>query len=281
MAFQLLGRVRAMEIFVRRKDNKKKAAERNRPRFLVWVAVVVSLSSALALYVGWRPVGRLADRWRESMLTNSYFSVQEIKVGGGEKVGGSEIVAMAGMSQGMNIWKVDPATIERKIGKHPWVKRVLVRRELPRRVVIEVEEREVKGIVVMGKLYYVDAEGSVFKEVEEGEKTDFLLLTGLQQADLTSQNHATRQKIREALKLGELMAGGSLTLSEIHFSPQGGAVLYPMAYPIALHVGWGDWQGKVQRLERVLEMWKGKEARLASLDLSFRDRVVARLKKGF
>jgi len=43
-------------------------------------------------------------------------------------------------------------------------------------------------------------------------------------------------------------------------------------------VGWGDWQGKVQRLERVLEMWKGKEARLASLDLSFRDRVVAKLR---
>src|SRR3989304_3336088 len=88
MAFQLLGRVRAMEILVRRKDNKKKAAERSRPRFLVWVAVVASLSSALALYVGRRPVGRLADRLRESMLTNSYFSVQEIKGGGGGEGGG-------------------------------------------------------------------------------------------------------------------------------------------------------------------------------------------------
>src|SRR3989338_3853801 len=96
MAFQLLGRVRAMEILVRRKDNKKKAAERSRSRFLVWVAVAVSLSSVLALYVGRRPVCRLADRLRESMLTNSYFSVQEIKVGGGGKGGGGGGGGMAG-----------------------------------------------------------------------------------------------------------------------------------------------------------------------------------------
>jgi hypothetical protein len=52
-----------------------------------------------------------------------------------------------------------------------------------------------------------------------------------------------------------------------------------MAYPVALHMGWGDWQGKVQRLDRVLPVWKGREDRLVALDLSFRDQVVARIKK--
>ena len=269
-----------METFVPRKGNKAKKRERRPPRFLVRAAVVLFLFSTLALYLGWSHVIRLGGRLRDTLLDNPYFSVQEIKVKGDGKVGGSEIVAMAGMSHGMNIWKIDPALIERRVAKHPWVKRVLARRELPRRVVIEVEEREAKGIVVLGKLYYVDTDGFVFKEVEEGENANFPLLTGLQQADLASQAHATRQKIREALKVGDLMTGGPLALSEIHFSPQGGVILYPMAYPVALQMGWGDWQGKLQRLERVLEMWKGKETRLASLDLSFRDQVVARLRKG-
>ena len=144
---------------------------------------------------------------------------------------------------------------------------------------IEVEEREAKGIVVLGRLYYVDADGLVFKEVGEGEKTDFPMLTGLKQGDLASQNHAIRQKIREALKVADMMREGSLALSEIHFSAHGGLVLYPMVYPIPVHVGWGDWQGKLERLERVLPMWNGKEARLASLDVSFRDQVVAKLRK--
>ena len=268
-----------MEAFVPRKGNKKKAGERRRPRLLAWALVAVFLASTVALYVGRSHVIRWEGWLRDTLLDNPYFSVQEIKVKGGGKVGGSEIVAMAGMSQGINIWKIDPASIERRVAKHPWVRRVLVRRELPRRVVIEVEEREAKGIVVLGKLYYVDADGFVFKEVEEGENTDFPLFTGLQQADLTSQAYATRQKIREALRLGDLMAGGPLALSEIHFPPKGGVILYPMAYPIALYMGWGDWQGKLQRLNRVLEMWKGKEALLASLDLNFRDQVVAKIKK--
>lgn len=269
-----------MEIFSRRRGNKKNDEEASRPSFVAWAALLVLFSSTLALYLGWSHARRLGNQLRDILLSHSYFSVEEIRVRGGEKVGGSEIVAMAGMNHGMNIWKIDPAVIERKVGKHPWVKRVLVRRELPRRVVIEVEERQAKGIVVLGKLYYVDADGFIFKEVEEGEKTELPMLTGLQQADLASQAHATRQKIREALKLAEMMAGAPLALSEIHFPAQGGLVLYPMVYPVAVQMGWGDWQGKLERLERVLAMWKDRERQLASLDLSFRDQVVARLKKG-
>jgi len=266
-----------MTIFVQRRDNKKKEKKISRRALFVWGTALVLFSSVLSLYLGWPRARRFAGDLRESMLGHSYFSVREIKVRGGEKVGGSEIVAMAGLSHGMNIWKIDPGLIEKKVTKHPWVKRLLVRREFPQRVVIEVEEREARGIAALGKLYYVDSEGFVFKAVEEGEKADFPLLTGLRAEDLISQSHSVRQKIHEALKLVDLV-GKSLLLSEIHFRPQGGLVLYPMSFPVALDMGWGDWEGKIQRLDRVLSLWKGKENRLAAMDLSFQDQVVARLR---
>lgn len=280
MAVQARGEVREMEIFSLRKDNKKREGESRRPNFARWIVALLLLSAIPAALFVWPHVRRLESDLREWALNHPYFSVQEIRVRAGEKVGGSEIVAMAGMNRGMNIWKIDPAAIERKVGKHPWVKRVLVRRELPRRVVIEVEEREVKGIVVLGKLYYVDADGFVFKEVEEGEKSDFPMLTGLRREELASHVQAARQKIREALQLVEMTKGSALTLSEIRFSDQSGLILYPMSYPVALVMGWGGWQAKLERLERVLAMWKGKESRLASLDVSFRDQVVAKIRKG-
>ncbi len=270
--------IRGMEISVHRRENKRRMGKNRRRRLLLWSTAVVLLSSTLILYLDGRHVTRLANRLRDSLLERSYFSVREIKVRGGEKVGGSEIVALAGLSHGMNIWRIDPEIIERKVGKHPWVKRVLVRREFPHRVVIEVEERVAKGVVVLGKLYYVDSAGFVFKEVGGGEKVDFPLLTGLQQSDLAYQPHSTRRKIQEALRLGDLVARGSLTLSEIHFRPQGGVVLYPVAYPLPLHMGWGDWQGKVRRLEQVLAVWRGREGRLAGLNLDFRHQVVARMR---
>src|SRR5207237_10689268 len=124
---------------------------------------------------------------------------REIQVRGGENVGGSEIVAMAGLRHGMNMWKIEPADIERKIAKHPWVRRVLVRREFPRRVVIEIEERTPKAIVATGKLYYVDSAGVVFKEVGSGESVKFPLLTGVRSTELVSRVRSTRRTIQDAV----------------------------------------------------------------------------------
>lgn len=270
-----------MRIFFHRRENKRKEHKRKGPRPLVRpIAAVVMLSTGI-LYFSWPVFGRLATRVSEPVLGQPYFSVREIKVSGTKKLGGSEIAAMAGLSQGMNIWNVEPRTMERKVNKHPWVKRVVVRRELPHRIAIEVEERAPKGIVVLGKLYYIDAEGFVFKEVTPEEELQFPLLTGLRPADLATPVPSTRQRIQEALRLGDLVARSSLVLSEIRFRPNGDVVLYPVGIPLALNMGWGDWQAKMDRLERVLAVWRGREDRLAALDLSFRDQVVARLKKEF
>ncbi len=135
--------------------------------------------ATLVLYRLSGPLVLAAASPRDFILDNPYFSVREIQVRGGDKVSGNEIVTIAGLNQGMNIWKVDPAAIEKKVAKHPWVRRVLVRREFPRRIVIDVEERTPKAIVALRKLYYVDSDGVVFKEVGVGENVQYPLLTGL------------------------------------------------------------------------------------------------------
>jgi len=155
----------------------------------------------------------------------------------------------------------------------------MVRREFPRRVVIEVEERTAKAIIALGRLYYVDSDAIVFKEVGDRENVNLPLLTGLRREELTESNSATRRKIQDAIHLGELMARGSHTVSEIRFDAADRLVLYTTAYPITFHMGRGEWGPKLQRLERVLAVWKGREERLAALDVSFRDQVVARLRK--
>jgi len=262
-----------------RRDNRKRN-ERLGRRQLVWLGGVAIL---LVL-------GAAAYRWNVRMMSavvaapayffeNSYFFVREIQVRGGEKVGGDEIVAMAGLRHGMNIWKIEPGGIEKKVAKHPWVRRVLVRRDFPRRVVIEVEERTPKAIVALGRLYYVDADGLVFKEVGAGETVNFPLLTGLRPEQLAKANPALRGKIRDAVRLGDLMAKDARTLSEIHFDESGRLVVYTTAFPVALKMGWGEWDAKLKRLDRVLALWKGNEERLVSLDASFNDQVVARLRK--
>jgi cell division septal protein FtsQ len=268
-----------MQLTVYRRDNRK----RNASRWRQWITVVGIFASLTALtfaLYGWRRQLMAAGASaRQFVLESPYFSVREIQVRGGEKFGGDEIVTMAGLKHGMNMWRIEPATIEKKVAKHPWVRRVIVRREFPRRVVIEIEERTPKAIVAMGKLYYVDSDGVVFKEVGAGESVQFPLLTGLRVEELGNRDPLVRRKIQDAVRLSDLMAKDSHTISEVHFEAADRVVLYTTAYPLALHMGWGDWEDKVQRVDRVLKLWKGHEERLMTLDASFGDQIVARVRR--
>ena len=268
-----------MQLKVYRRDNRKKDERRWRRVFLrAGVVLGVVLLGFVAQRVS-GPATIAAGSLREFILESPYFSVREIQVRGADKVSGDEVIAMAGLRRGMSIWSIDLAVIEKKIGRHPWVRRVLARREFPRRVIIDVEERTPKAIVAMRKLYYVDADGVVFKEVGPGENVKFPLLTGLRPEQITAPDPATRKRIQDALRLSEMMVQRSHSLSEIHFAKPDRLVVYTTAYPIALHMGWGDWADKLTRMERLLRLWKGNEERLASLDMGFRDQVVARLRR--
>lgn len=268
-----------MQLSVYRRDNRKRNQRKLGRRFLSAVAALIFLLLAVGVY---RWNGSLAAALRSTrvfVFENAYFSVREIQVRGGEKVGGNEIVAMAGLRHGMNIWEIEPVAIEKKVARHPWVRRALVRREFPRRVVIEVEERRPKAVVALGQLYYVDADGVIFKEVAAGETADLPLLTGLRADQLGAASPALRGRIQEAVWVGDLIAKDAGALSEIHFDESGRLVIYTTGFPVALKLGWGDWDAKLKRLDRVLALWKGHEGRLASLDVSYHDQVVARLRK--
>jgi cell division protein FtsQ len=268
-----------MQLTVYRRDNRKRNA-RGWRQWIRVIGILVSLIVASVAVYAWR--GQLMAAGasaRQFVLESPYFSVREIQVRGAEKFGGNEIITMAGLKHGMNMWRIEPATIEKKVAKHPWVRRVLVRREFPRRVVIEIEERTPKAIVAMGKLYYIDSDGVAFKEVGAGESVQFPLLTGLRPDELGSRDPAVRRKIQDAVRLSDLMAKDSHTISEVHFEAADRVTLYTTAYPLALHMGWGDWEDKVRRVDRVLKLWKGHEERLVTLDASFGDQVVARARR--
>ena len=268
-----------MQLKVYRRDNRKKDQRRGRRLLLRASAGLGFILLALVVYYLSGPMMIAAVSLRDFVLESPYFSVGEIQVRGADKVRGDEVVAMAGLRRGMSIWSIDLANIEKKIGRHPWVRRVFVRREFPRRVIIDVEERTPKAIVALRELYYVDADGVVFKEVGPGENVKFPLLTGLRAEQFTAPDPATRRRIQDAIRLSELMVQRSHSLSEIHFAKPDRLVVYTTEYPIALHMGWGNWGEKLARMERLLALWKGNEERLASLDVSFRDQVVARLRR--
>ncbi len=209
-------------------------------------------------------------------LTHPYFAIREVKVLGAEKVKGADIVVMSGLGPHTRIWSIDPMEMEERVRRHPWVKSVLIRRELPARLVITIEEWTPGAIVALDKLYYVADDGVIFKAVDEEDSVDFPFITGLRAAKLPPEELGTREKLSEAVRFGRRVERTALGLSEIRFQPRGGIILYPVSYSVPFHMGWGDWDEKLGRLEWFLGEFRGKEARFRAVDLSFRGQVVAR-----
>jgi cell division protein FtsQ len=266
-----------MKLMVFRKENRK----RDYPwRSRLWGAgALASICLATASVYHWRDDLRAAARAVGAfVLESDYFSVREIQVRGVERVRGVELIALAGLKRGMNIWTIDLVAIEKVFAKHPWVRRVLVRREFPRRVIIEVEERKPKAVVAIGQLYYVDSDGVIFAPVGRRDKIDLPLITGLSAEQLSAPGRDLSRRLQEALQLGDLMALEAHKLSEIHFAAAQRIVLYTTGYPLAVHMGWGNWSDKLARVKRVLALWKGHEQRLTSLDVSFDGQAVAHIR---
>src|SRR5262245_52630787 len=117
-----------MQLTVYRRDNRKRNGRSWRQWIILSSTVLTSIVITVAVYEWRRQLMTAGIARHRFVLESPYFSVREIQVRGGEKFDGNEIVTMAGLKQGMNIWHIDPATIEQKVAKHPWVSRVLVRR---------------------------------------------------------------------------------------------------------------------------------------------------------
>ncbi len=215
----------------------------------------------------------------EFVLTHPHFAVRDVKVLGAKRLKGEDIVVMSGLGPRTGIWNTDPAKIEGRVERHPWVKRALVRREPPARLVITVEEWSPGGIVALDRLYYVADDGVIFKAVDEEDSVDFPFVTGLRAAGLAPEAADTRKKLSQVLELARAVERTALDLSEIRFQRGGGIVLYPVAPAVPFHMGWGDWHDKLGRLQWFLREFREREALFGAVDLSFRGQVVTRPRK--
>lgn len=117
-------------------------AGRRRRRAVVLLAVVGPVAALAAL--AWSP---LVD-------------VEEVRVDGTRRLPPNQVLAAAGIDRGTPLATVDVDGAQRRIAALPYVRGVVVRREWPDRVVVEVDERvPALAVPVAGGVVLYDAEG--------------------------------------------------------------------------------------------------------------------------
>jgi cell division protein FtsQ len=241
--------------------------------------LVLGAAAGVALVVAILALGR----WLPSL---SLFAIDDIEVRvvpRARHLTRAGVAARSGVRAGDSLLALDLREVAGRLEADPWADAVVVRRELPSRLVLTVMERQPAAIVQLDRLYFADAAGRVFKPVDRGEAVDLPVVTGLGTADLASDPAAFASRLVTGLALLE-QASRRLPapVSEVHNDPVRGFVLRTAGdrgsadKGIELVVGEGPFGPKLDRAVRVLEHLAAAGRVAASIDLTYEHRAVAR-----
>jgi hypothetical protein len=179
------------------------------------VGIVALIGGAIG-GTGWLLFGSDALRYRH------------LRVVGNVRASEAQLAHLADLPLDTPLLLLDLGAAIKGVEQHPWVAHASARRVFPDTVVLQVQEREVKALLMLDGLYLVDADGVPFRRADAGD-LDHPVITGLA-ADLADKEpDVARRIVADALGLLDGVRGrGRLQetdVSEVRFDPDAGYTL--------------------------------------------------------
>ncbi len=102
------------------------------------------------------------------ILSTSYFQIKEIQVEGREELSEETILKWANIPLYISIFQLNLEAVKKRISSKPKVKKVIIKRLLPSRVLIQIKERKPYAYLIYKKmLFEVDEDGVVIGKAKE------------------------------------------------------------------------------------------------------------------
>jgi cell division protein FtsQ len=209
------------------------------------------------------------------LISGSYFEIKEISVRGLKELTEKDVLASAQIKPAQNLLAINTDAVIRRVAANQWVKNVYIGRELPNKLVLEVQERSPLVLVKQGSDFYLmDGEGFVFKKLGKNDQVDLPVLTGLNVQDKTKT-----PLFSSMLHLLKTISGSSHysylgTISEIQIDDVFGLSLIS-GTGLYVKLGTGDFERKLKKLTLVLADLdqRGMKNSFLSIDLSDESKV--------
>ncbi|MCX7694107.1 MAG: FtsQ-type POTRA domain-containing protein, partial [Caloramator sp.] len=110
---------------------------RKQKRFLSFIIVFILLSTTVVI-----------------SLKSDYFKIKEVEVKNNNLISRDEVIILANVI-GENIFFLDKDKVKTNILNNPYVKDVKINRKLPSKIILTINEKDIKGIIKV-KNYFVD-----------------------------------------------------------------------------------------------------------------------------
>jgi len=248
-----------------------KSAWRRRTGIMAAAVAALGMLAGISYAAAWA-AGKAWDR----AAALNVFEVSEVQVSGLRYVRKEDLVSFIGDPSGESVFGVDMDGMVRRLSGHPWIKGVSVRRELPGRVRLTVDERSpaVVAEAPSGR-YLVDEEGAVLARLT-GDDWGYLPTVVYEKAASPSAPGAGPEESLDmaASLIGSVRADETESLA--------GAVVYIGADGLpyikldgaVVTVGRDGYGGKVRRLAEIIGDVRKRGVSPKTVDLRFPGKVI-------
>jgi cell division protein FtsQ len=208
----------------------------------------------------------------------------EVKIMGCMNIVESELLDLAKVDFQSNLLSLDLQEVSHRLAQHPWVEKAKVHRDVSgKALIIEVQERVPRALILLDELYLMDRHGEAFKKAEPKEKLDFPILTGLTLQEWKQREPKAMELFQQALELLDQMEGRKIftfqDISEIHLSQKTGLTIHTLSGGVPIRMGTRDYADKLNRLEKVLPDLRSKWRSVEYLALDYPKKVVVKMKE--
>lgn len=122
-------------------------------------------------------------------LISPLFNIQEIQVTGNEKINSDTVVSLSELSKEQNLFKFSKTKVRNQIKTNPYIENVTIKRKIPNKVELIVEERkQTFNVEFLNGYAYINNQGYIL-EISE-QKADLPVITGIStpQEDIKAGN---------------------------------------------------------------------------------------------
>jgi cell division protein FtsQ len=221
---------------------------------------------------------------RARVLHSGLFRLDSVALKGNRYLLDSQVMAIAGIERGACGLGLDTEKIRSRLTKHPRIKSASVRRLLWKKLYITIEERMPVALVEADRLLEIDEERVVFEPVHSALLPDLPVITGLSYRKIVLGDTLEGEGIEHAMALVEKLRDPEVNLfdqiSEIHVESNGDLVLVAVQSGTPILVGSEPvTRKKLQAFKVAWADMQRKDLRPASMDLRFKDQIVAKVPK--
>jgi cell division protein FtsQ len=215
-----------------------------------------------------------------AMSQSAYFTVQRPAVRGLRRLTADEVLAVGGISTPVNVFRLEPKEIRKRLKAYPPLESVAVSRGLPNRLEIEVSERVPVGAIPYGRhLMLFDARGIPFAIQKSQPSPAVPVLTGLRPVPVRLGESTGSKEIELAGRvLGELKVDVLRQIVEVRMGP-GNRLTFVIQSGVRVDLGDASLLGrKLAVMSSILTETDKRKWNLDSVDLRVPDDPVVKLR---